>query len=135
MRENASVELKRYYILHLISMVYKMLAILAVIFAIVSAINDFQTFAAIPYEEKPQPAYLHLAAWLASDLIIGGIVALSFYVLARLIDVQLAMSGQLRQLVNHMKDLKATNQQILDELRKTSLPRRVVRQRDDKAGT
>ncbi len=87
MNEKDPVKLNRYYVLRLLSVVYKILAILVVVFAVVAAAYVWADY--LSTDIRSRPAVSQPAGQMVADLLVGGIVALSFYVLARIIDVQL----------------------------------------------
>jgi hypothetical protein len=98
------LKIKRYYGLRLVSLIYKVLAMLASIF-IVSAV----AFITIEILNTPMGlrTFQRSLDWLiqfASLFIGGGLLALTFYVLAQLVDIQVEQTNHLRHIAKSLSD-------------------------------
>lgn len=106
-------KVKRYYGLHLISLIYKMLTVLTVIL-VLGGVGYISLFAV----ESRLSDWYDFNWWLprAAALIVGGgILALTFYVLSQLVDIQIDHNRSLHEMVGLLKRQSKSLETLLAE--------------------
>src|SRR4051812_17435259 len=101
--KNRAVKTNQYYGLRLIKLIYKMLCLLVVITALGGlGYISLQTLNA------EGSSYTRFAGWLpqALGLVIGGgLLALTFYVIAQVIEVQLSVNGKMNHILKVIQNV------------------------------
>ena len=119
------MKMNHFYGLRLIKLIYNMLCLLVVITCLGGL--GYISLQAINADGS---SYSKFAAWLpqALGLIIGGgLLALTFYVIAQVIEVQLSVNAKMNHIlkviedVPSVKDFEAINKKTLDELAKVQM--------------
>jgi hypothetical protein len=114
--QNQSVKLQRYYGLRLISLIYKMLCVLTILF--VMGALGYLSLAAV---NSPLSDWFDFQIWLpqALGLVIGGgLTALTFYVLAQMIEVQLSINAKMNQVLSNAQDYEKNSKLLFEEMEK-----------------
>ncbi len=121
--QNQTIKTNQYYGLRLIKLIYKMLCLLVVITALGGL--GYISLQALNMREV---ATTRFAWWLpqALSLVIGGgLLALTFYVIAQVIEVQLAVNTKLNHILKDvqrvpetLQTFEVTSRKMVDEMEK-----------------
>ncbi len=121
--KNQSIKTNQYYGLRLIKLIYKMLCLLVVITALGGL-----GYISLQAVNLPETTYAKFTWWLpqALGLVVGGgLLALTFYVVAQLIEVQLAVNTKLNHILKETQSIpvtlqtfEVTSKKMVDEMEK-----------------
>lgn len=103
MSNSRSIKVKHYYGLRLIIVIYRVLTMLTSIVVVASAAYIVVDILNTPMGARTLQMGISWAAQLAGLFIAGGLLALTFYVLAQLVESQMDQTRSLRELVTLMR--------------------------------